>query len=70
MRIGAIFPCNEIGGDTGAIRAYVQAAEDLGYTHVEVFDHVVGEPGNYAGRLWREPFVLLGHWRPSPPPSN
>jgi probable F420-dependent oxidoreductase len=60
MDIGVIFPCNEIGGDTGAIRAYAQATEDLGYAHFEVFDHVVGEPDNYAGRLWREPFVLLG----------
>ena len=61
MRIGVIFPCNEIGGDTGAIRAYVQATEDLGFAHLEVFDHVVGEPSNYAGRLWREPFVLLSY---------
>ena len=61
MDIGVIFPCNEIGGDTGAIRAYAHAAEDLGYAHFEVFDHVVGEPDNYAGRLWREPFVLLGY---------
>lgn len=61
MRIGVVFPCNEIGGDNGAIRAYAQAAEDLGYTHFEVFDHVVGEPDNYAGRLWREPFVMLGY---------
>lgn len=61
MKIGVIFPCNEIGGDTGAVRAYVQAAEDLGFDHFEVFDHVVGEPNNYAGRLWREPFVLLGY---------
>ena len=61
MRIGVIFPCNEIGADVGAIRAYAQAAEDLGYHHFEVFDHVVGEPSNYAGRLWREPFVLLSY---------
>lgn len=61
MRIGVVFPCNEIGGDTGAIRAYTQAVEDLGFSHFEVFDHVVGEPSNYAGRLWREPFVLLSY---------
>lgn len=61
MQIGVIFPCNEIGSDTGAIVAYAQAAEELGYDHLEVFDHVVGEPDNYAGRLWREPFVLLGY---------
>jgi probable F420-dependent oxidoreductase len=61
MRIGVIFPCNEIGGDNGAIRDYVQAAEELGFAHFEVFDHVVGQPGDYAGRLWREPFVMLGY---------
>lgn len=61
MRTGVIFPCNEIGGDNGAIRAYAQAAEELGFKHFEVFDHVVGEPDNYAGRLWREPFVLLAY---------
>ncbi len=60
MRIGVVFPCNEIGGDTGAVRAYAQAAESLGYAHFEAFDHVVGQPGDYAGRLWREPFVLFG----------
>ncbi|MGD9751049.1 MAG: TIGR03619 family F420-dependent LLM class oxidoreductase [Acidimicrobiia bacterium] len=61
MRIGVVFPSNEIGGDTGAVRAFAQAAEDLGYAHLEAFDHVVGQPGDYAGRLWREPFVLFGY---------
>jgi probable F420-dependent oxidoreductase len=61
VRIGVIFPCNEIGGDTGAVRAYAQAAESLGYAHLEAFDHVVGKPDDYAGRLWREPFVLFGY---------
>ena len=61
MRIGVVFPSNEIGGDTGAVRAFAQAAEQLGYAHLEAFDHVVGQPGDYAGRLWREPFVLFGY---------
>lgn len=61
MRIGVIFPSNEIGGDNGAVTAYAQAAEELGYAHIEVFDHVVGQPGDYAGRLWREPFVMFGY---------
>jgi probable F420-dependent oxidoreductase len=61
MRIGVVFPSNEIGGDTGAVRAFAQAAESLGYAHLEAFDHVVGQPGDYAGRLWREPFVLFGY---------
>lgn len=61
MHIGVIFPCNEIGGDSGAVRAYAQGVEELGFAHLEAFDHVVGEPDNYAGRLWREPFVLFGY---------
>ena len=61
MRIGVILPCNEIGGDNGAVRAVAQATEDLGFAHLEVFDHVVGVPDDYAGRLWREPFVMFGY---------
>ena len=34
MRIGVTFPQTELGGDVGALRAYGQAAEDLGYTHL------------------------------------
>lgn len=41
-RIGVVFPQNELGGDPGAVRAWAQAATDLGYHHIAVFDHVVG----------------------------
>lgn len=35
-------PQDQFGADPGAIRAIAQAAEDLGYDHISVFDHVVG----------------------------
>jgi probable F420-dependent oxidoreductase len=41
MKLGAIFPTNEIGEDPAAIRDWVQAAEGLGYDHVVLYDHVL-----------------------------
>jgi hypothetical protein len=32
----------ELGGDTGAVKAFAQAAEDLGYDHIVIYDHVLG----------------------------
>lgn len=70
MRIGVVFPQTEIGADAGAVRAYGQAAEALGYRHVMAYDHVVGaDPEVHRG--WRgpydvsstfhEPMVLFGY---------
>ena len=42
MRLGAIFPQTEIGADPAAVKDFAQAAEDLGYEHILVFDHVLG----------------------------
>ena len=42
MDIGVIFPQTEIEGDPAAVRDFVQAAEDLGYSHIFVADHVLG----------------------------
>jgi probable F420-dependent oxidoreductase len=69
VRIGAVFPQTELGGDAGAVRAYGQAIEDLGFTHVLVYDHVVGaDPAVHQGwdgpydvdTTFHEPFVLFG----------
>jgi probable F420-dependent oxidoreductase len=69
MRIGAIFPQIEIGTDPVAIRDYAQAVEELGYTHLLAFDHVLGanpdRPGGWGGpythrEAFHEPFVLFG----------
>jgi probable F420-dependent oxidoreductase len=70
MRIGVIFPQTELGGDVGAVRAYGQAADDLGYTHLVAYDHVVGaDPTLHAGwaspydvsTTFHEPFVMFGY---------
>src|SRR6266536_4514879 len=55
MRIGAVFPQTEIGNDPGAIRAWAQAVEDLGYRHVLAFDHVLGA-GVDTRRDWSGPY--------------
>jgi probable F420-dependent oxidoreductase len=69
MKIGVVFPQTEIGNDPAAIRDYAQAVEDLGYTHVLAFDHVVGanpdRPGGFTGpythrHAFHEPLVLFG----------
>ena len=71
MQIGAIFPQTEIGSDPGAIREYAQAAEELGYSHLFIADHVLGAaPDNhphvadsyYTHRsVIHESFTLMGY---------
>ena len=70
MRIGVVFPQTELGGDPGAVRAYGQRVEELGYTHILAYDHVLGA-GPQVHRDWKgpydidttfhEPFVMFGH---------
>jgi probable F420-dependent oxidoreductase len=69
MRIGVVFPQTEIGEDPAVLRDYAQAAEDLGYTHLLAYDHVIGaeaasRPGwrGYTHEsLFHEPFVLFSY---------
>jgi len=70
MQIGAVFPQTEIGNDPGAIRAWAQAVEDLGYQHVLAFDHVLGAAVNTrpdwtgpytSDTSFHEVFVLFGY---------
>jgi probable F420-dependent oxidoreductase len=42
MELSAFFPTRYIGRDPAKIRDWAQAAEDLGYAHIEVADHVFG----------------------------
>ena len=69
MRVGVVFPQTELGGDPGAVRAYCERVEELGYAHVLVYDHVVGaDPDVHAPWNWpydvhttfHEPFVMFG----------
>lgn len=70
MRIGVVYPQTELGGDVGAVRAYAQGAEELGYRHIMAYDHVVGaDPAVYKGwngpydvhTTFHEPMVLFGY---------
>jgi probable F420-dependent oxidoreductase len=70
VRIGVVFPQTEIGGDVGAVRAYAQRVEQLGFAHVLAYDHVLGaDPavhtpwhGPYdVDTTFHEPFVLFGY---------
>lgn len=70
MNIGAVFPHLEIGSDPVVIRDWAQTVEGLGYSHILVYDHVIGavhegrEPplwGPYTeASAFHELFVLLG----------
>ena len=70
MRVGVVFPQTEIGADVGAVRAYAQRVEELGYRHVLAYDHVLGaDPEVHRGwqgpydltTTFHEPFVLFGY---------
>jgi len=71
VKIGAIFPHQEIGSDPVVIRDWAQAAEALGYGGIIAYDHVIGavhegrEPplwGPYTEHdAFHEPFVLFGY---------
>lgn len=70
MRLGVVFPQTEISDDPGIMREYAQAAEDLGYTHLLTYDHVIGADltnrPNWRGPYtletqFHEPFVLFGY---------
>lgn len=70
MRVGVVFPQTEIGTDLSVIHDYVQTAEGLGYTHILIFDHVVGADtknrpdwrGSYRlSDQFHEPMVFYGY---------
>ena len=61
----------EFGADFGAVRDFVQAAEDLGYTHLRILDHVLGADPQQHPEVPRfaythqsylhEPLTLMGY---------
>lgn len=53
MHLGVVYPQIELGGSPDAVRAFGDAAEGLGYTHLVAFDHVLG-----AVHADREPALL------------
>ena len=70
MQLGAIFPQTEIGADPAGVKDFAQAAEDLGYDHLLVFDHVLGADASKRDGwdrpyskddMFHEPFVMFGY---------
>ena len=70
MRLGVTFPQTELGGDPAVLRTYAQGVEQLGFTHILVYDHVVGaDPKVHQGwqgpydidTTFHEPFVMFGY---------
>ena len=68
VKIGVVFPHNEIGTDPGAIKAFAQGAEALGADHMLIYDHVLGadpdRPGGFNGPYdkdvaFHEPFTVF-----------
>lgn len=71
MRVGVQFPTTEIGTDIAGIRDFAQAAEELGYDHIRILDHVLGaDPQQHPNvphfaytykSVIHEPFTLMSY---------
>lgn len=70
MKIGVIFPQTELKSDPIAVRDFTQAVEDLGFSHMHAYDHILGanpeRPGGWTGPYtfkhpFFEPFVLFSY---------
>src|SRR4030042_1454273 len=70
MKIGVVFPQTEFGNHPAAVKDYAQAVEELGYTHILAYDHVLGanpdRPGGWSGTYtyqnsFYELFVLFSY---------
>jgi probable F420-dependent oxidoreductase len=70
VEYGIVFPHHEIGTEPSSIREFAQAVEGLGFTHLLIYDHVVGadskRPGGWSGPYdkdvaFHEPFVTFGY---------
>ena len=48
MRIGISLPVRELRDDLGAIRAFAQTADELGYTHLRVPEQVLRPDSGYV----------------------
>lgn len=70
MQIGLVYPQTEYPADPAAVRDYAQAADDLGYSHILAYDHILGanpdRPGGWTGpythrESFMEPFLLFSY---------
>src|SRR5258708_4190023 len=71
MQIGVVYPQHELRGDPTAVRRIGRAVEDLGFTHMLAYDHVLGAV--HADRMppltgpytehdpFHDPFVMFAY---------
>lgn len=68
--VGVVFPQTEIGSDYAAMRDFAQAAEELGFSHMVAYDHVLGadltnRPDWYMpyhlDSMFQEPMTLFSY---------
>lgn len=68
IKIGILYPQTEFGSDPAAIRDFAQTAEQLSFSHVLTYEHVLGanpdRPGGWSGIYdyedpFQEPFALF-----------
>ncbi len=68
MKFGVVYPQTEYGHDPAAVRDYARMVEELGFSHVLAYDHVLGanpdRPGGWNGpytheSAFLEPLVLF-----------
>lgn len=53
MKVGAVYPQIELGGDVAALGAVARGVEEIGYDHLLLYDHVVGAArGDRNPPLW------------------
>jgi probable F420-dependent oxidoreductase len=56
MKFGVVYPQTEYGNDPHAIRDFAQSVEQLGYSHILAYEHVLGiNPDPSAD--WRPPYT-------------
>lgn len=71
MKIGVSYPVTELAGNPDDVRKFVAAAEELGFSHMMAYDHVVKAPhegrepkltGPYTEKdTFHDPFVLFAY---------
>jgi probable F420-dependent oxidoreductase len=69
VQVGVTYPQTELPTDPATVRAYIRTVEELGFAHVEIYDHVLGaDPAVHTGwqgaydvdTTFHEPLVFYG----------
>lgn len=70
MKLGINLPTVDIGGDPAVVKEFAQTAEELGYDHLTLADHVLGVNAenladwgnrNTSADYFHDPFILFSY---------